>query len=105
MEDQLLLKMVKMNLEIRNSIQDEYLEHLIKAAKEQIRLEGGNLPDENYSELELQLITAQACHFYRDRATTQEGYQTAALHPQGEPYHLRYGKNCYIIAHKMETES
>lgn len=100
-----ILAMLKANLEIVNSIHDGYFNQLIESAINQIKLEGYEISpiDDDYTVDDVQGIVMQAAYYYRDRTGVKEGYQTAALHPQGEPYMLRRWKNDHIFARKMST--
>ena len=108
MTNQDMLTMLKMNLEKPNSVGDGYLEQLLNVAKSEIKREGITLaedPESGYSMDDTNLIVMYAAYLYRNRATTQEGYQTAAMHPQGMPYMLRLALNNHLFSQKMETES
>lgn len=105
--------MLKANLEKRNSLNDEYLRDLIiPAAISEIQREGITLHTEevegetDYTDMEeVNVIIMQAAYYYRQRVSSTENYQTAALHPQGEPYMLRIAKNNLIFSQKMRAES
>ena len=103
MDDQAILKMLKQDLELTSSIADEYLQNLISAAKSNIRIEGIALPESSYDADDAHLIVMQAAYLYRNRVSNGEGYTTAALHPQGEPYMLRLAKNNKLFSQKMRT--
>lgn len=108
MTDQDITKMLKSNLELRSHVADEYLEQLLSAAKNEINREGIMLAVDDttgYSMDDANLIVMYAAYLYRGRASTEEGYQTAALHPQGMPYMLRLTLNNHLMAQKMETGS
>ena len=95
MNDQAVLEMLKSNLEKVNSVNDGYLEQLVKAAKAEIEREGITLAvtDDGYAWDDANLIVMYAAYLYRKRTTGKEGYQTAAMNPQGMPYMLRYTLN------------
>lgn len=113
MTDQDLLTMLKANLEKRNSLNDDYIKNLIiPAAISEIKREGIIIHtkeaggDVSYTDLEeINVIIMQAAYFYRSRVSTSENYQTAATHPQGEPYMLRYAKNNLLFSQKMGADS
>ena len=99
MTDQELLAMLKANLEKRNSINDTYLEQLIAVAKAEIKREGINLPDNDYSADQANVIVMYAAYLYGMRRPA-EG-RTDTLNPQGMPYMLRYALNNMLFAQKM----
>lgn len=107
MDDQAILKMLKMNLEKPNSVADEYLSNLIKVAKSEIAREGIDLieTDGTYAEDDANLIVMYAAYLYRNRVSTTEGYQTTAMQPQGMPYMLRLALNNHLFSQKMETQT
>ena len=100
--DAQVLSLLKANLQIRNNIQDDYLNHLIETAKIRIRAEGVTLG--NTTE-DLQLIEMYAAYLYRRRAGNEQGYNTEAMNPQGMPYMLRYALNNRIFSEKMRAGS
>ena len=100
--DAQVLSLLKANLQIRNNIQDDYLNHLIETAKTRIRAEGVTLG--NTTE-DLQLIEMYAAYLYRKRAGNEQGYNTEAMNPQGMPYMLRYALNNRIFSEKMRAQS
>lgn len=95
MDEQAILVMLKADLEKPNSVNDEYLSQLIEVAKAKIAKEGVELVagDDGYSVEDCNLIVMYAAYLYRNRVSNNEGYQTAALYPQGMPYMLRYALN------------
>lgn len=113
MTSQDLLTLLKANLEKRNSLNDDYIKDLIiPAAISEIKREGIMIHTEetdgevSYTDLEeVNVIIMQAAYFYRSRVSTSENYQTAAMHPQGEPYMLRYAKNNLLFSQKMGAGS
>lgn len=98
METATVLSLLKADLEIRNSINDEYLTSLIGVAQSRIEAEGITLGD---TVEDMQLVEMYAAYLYRKRANTAEGYSTAALNPQGMPYMLRLALNNRVFAEKM----
>lgn len=100
--DAQVLSLLKANLQIRNNIQDDYLNHLIETAKIRIRAEGVTLG--NTTE-DLQLVEMYAAYLYRKRAGNEQGYNTEAMNPQGMPYMLRYALNNRIFSEKMRAQS
>lgn len=104
MDDQAILNMLKMNLEKPNSVADEYLQNLVKAAKSEIVREGITLADDEgvYAYDDANLIVMYAAYLYRNRVSTTEGYQTTAMQPQGMPYMLRLALNNHLFSQKME---
>lgn len=111
MTNQAILAMLKANLEKVNSINDDYLLNLISVAKSEIRREGITITPEVVEEEEVyttddgNLIVMYAAYLYRMRVSVTEGYQSAALRPQGMPYMLRYALNNRLFAQKMGAES
>lgn len=108
-----ILTMLKASLEKRNTLNDDYIRDLIiPAAISEIQREGITLhtadvgAETDYTDLEeVNVIVMQAAYYYRQRASSTENYQTAALHPQGEPYMLRYAKNNLLFSQKMRAET
>ena len=100
MNDQEILVMLKSNLEKVNSVNDGYLEQLIKAAKAEITRERITLAvtEGGYTWDDANLIVMYAAYLYRKRVSGKEGYQTAAMNPQGMPYMLRYALNQRIFS-------
>lgn len=107
MDNQAILSLLKGNLEKLNSVNDEYLIHLIEVAKGEIAREGIVLTEteEGYSSADGDLIQMYAAYLYRNRVSNNENYQTAALYPQGMPYMLRLRLNNRLIEQKMEIVS
>lgn len=113
MTSQNLLSMLKVNLEKRNNINDEYLTDLIiPAAISAIEREGITIHTQlvegvtDYTEPEeINVIIMQAAYYYRQRVSNSENKMTTALHPQGEPYMLRIAKNNLLFSQKMRTET
>lgn len=93
-----ILNLLKADLEKRNSIGDDYLEHLIEVARTRIEAEGITLGD---TDDDKQLIEMYAAYLYRKRVGSADGYNTAALNPQGMPYMLRLALNDRVFAEKM----
>ncbi|MBR2654678.1 MAG: hypothetical protein IKD59_09040 [Lachnospiraceae bacterium] len=104
METSQELSLLKANLELRNKTQDDYLDHLIKSAKEEIAIEGITLND---SPGDTNLVVMYAAYLYRRRvkAGNDKGYSTEAFNPQGMPYMLRYALNNRLMSEKMRAES
>ena len=107
MDNQAILSLLKGNLEKVNSVNDDYLIHLIEVSKAEIAREGIMLTetDEGYSSADGDLIQMYAAYLYRQRVTNSEGYQTAALYPQGVPYMLRLRLNNRLMEQMMEATS
>lgn len=105
MNDQGILSMLKVNLEKRNNINDEYLEQLIEVAKAEITKEGItlNVTADGYSIDQANLIVMYAAYLYRKRVGTAEGYSTTSMNPQGMPYMLRYALNNELFSQKMRS--
>lgn len=100
------LSMLKMNLEIVNTIQDNYLTNLLEISKNEIIREGIDITVENnnYSLDDASLMVMYAAYLYRNRATDQRtigSYNTAAFASQGMPRMLRYALNNRLLAQKM----
>ena len=99
-----ILTLTKNNLEIRNTIQDTYLQHLIGSSISAIKDEGVEFTTGgDYTDDEADLIVMYAAYKYRQRVGNGE-YTTAALNPQGMPYMLRYALNQKIFSQKMRTQ-
>lgn len=97
---------LKSNLELRNSLKDDYLNMLISTAKTEIVREGYTFSDsENMTDSEGNLVVMYAAYLYRKRTGNSEGYSTAALNPQGMPYMLRYALNNAVFSQKMGANS
>lgn len=115
MNNQAILTMLKANLEKVNSVNDEYLSQLANVAKAELAREGVEITvanvenpqtgetEETYGIDDVNLIVMYAAYLYRDRVSTAEGYSTAALHPQGMPYMLRYAINNRLFEQKEAT--
>lgn len=99
METATVLSLLKADLELRNSINDDYLTSLIGVAQSRIEAEGITLGN---TEDDIQLVEMYAAYLYRKRAVSSESYSTAALNPQGMPYMLRLALNNRIFAEKMQ---
>lgn len=97
-----VLNLLKNNLEITNSINDEYLNHLINTATGYITQSGYTFGEE-YTDSEKNLIVMYASHLYRNRLTSSEGHYTTAKNPQGMPDMLRYELNNAILSQKMRA--
>lgn len=98
MDEATVLSLLKADLEKRNSVNDEYLQHLIKVAIQLVTAEGITLGD---SVEDMQLVEMYAAYLYRKRTGNSEGYNTEALNPQGMPYMLRLALNNRIFAEGM----
>ena len=98
MDETTVLSLLKADLEKRNSVNDEYLQHLITVATQRITAEGITLGD---SVEDMQLVEMYAAYLYRKRTGSSEGYNTEALNPQGMPYMLRLALNNRIFAEGM----
>lgn len=106
MDKATILLMLKANLEKPNSVNDSYLEQLIEVAIKEIDREGVNLSpteEEGYQIDDANLITMYAAYLYRWRVSNSEGYQTAAMHPQGMPYMLRLALNNRLMSQATEV--
>lgn len=98
MDKTVVLSLLKADLEIRNSVNDEYLDKLIDVAVDRIKAEGITLGE---SVDDMQLVSMYAAYLYRRRTGNNEGYSTEALNPQGMPYMLRLALNNRIFAEAM----
>ena len=103
MNEQAILAMLKANLEKVNSVNDPYLVQLIQIAISEIQREGVviTVNDGVYALEDADLIVMYAAYLYRNRASGNRGYDTAALNPQGMPYMLRLRLNNRIFSGKM----
>lgn len=100
MDKTVVLSLLKADLEKRNSANDDYLNQLIDVAIERVKAEGitlGTTIDD------MQLVEMYAAYLYRKRTGNSEGYNTAALNPQGMPYMLRLALNNRIMAEAMRS--
>lgn len=98
--------MLKNNLEKVNSVNDGYLSQLIEASILEIEREGVVLAyteESGYSIDDGNLIVMYAAYLYRCRVPSTEGYQTAALNPQGMPYMLRIALNNRLMYQATEV--
>lgn len=118
-----ILSMLKSNLEIMNTIRDDYLSQLIEVSKKEIDREGititpteievtttitddeGNETTETTTELSYEvedanLIVMYAAWLYRNRAQDSSGY-TTNLSATGMPRMLRYALNNRLFSQKM----
>lgn len=102
MDEQVVLSLLKADLELRNNINDGYLTQLITVAKTRVEAEGITLED---SLDDMQLVEMYSAYLYRRRTGNNEGYNTEALNPQGMPYMLRLALNNRIFAEKMRGTS
>lgn len=102
--------MLKANLEKLNSVNDAFLSQLIVVAISEIRREGiiinttadETTGDDLYTIEDANLIVMYAAYLYRGRIG-REGYDTAALYPQGMPYMLRYALNNRRFSQEMKN--
>lgn len=88
------LLMLKMNLEIGNSLRDEYLMALLEAAEKELTRQGIPVPERVDGDLPadyLNLKVMYAAYFYRKRAEDV----------QAMPNMLRYARNNYLLKLKM----
>lgn len=97
-----VLNLLKNNLEITNSINDDYLNHLIETSRAYIERQGYEFSTE-LTDSEKNLIVMYASHLYRNRLTSSEGHYTTAKNPQGMPSMLRYELNNAILSQKMRA--
>lgn len=90
MTEEVILVFLKADLEIipENTLMDNYLTQLIRAAQEMITREGITLTD---SEEDGQLVTMYAAYLYRKRATDNPAM----------PRMLRYALNNRLFSAKM----
>ena len=87
------LSMLKANLEITNTLRDEYLETLLAAAGKELVRQGITAPEGGTTAEDYQnLLVMYAAYYYRKRAE-----DTAAM-----PAMLRYARNNYLLKQKME---
>lgn len=90
------LTMLKMNLEISNTLRDDYLTTLLDAAEKELTRQGITAPTDSTEEDYMNLLVMYAAYFYRKRAE-----DTAAM-----PAMLRYARNNYLLHQKMkETQA
>lgn len=118
-----ILKMLKANLEIINTLKDEYLGQLIDASIKEINREGivfvtTKVPvqsetdpepkpetEDDYEIDDANLIVMYAAYLYRNRVKDSEtGYKTA-ISATGMPRMLRYALNNRLFSQKMRTDS
>lgn len=119
-----ILKMLKANLEIVNTLKDEYLTQLIDVSLKEIEREGvtfttseieitttetddeGNETTTTTTEISYEvddanLIVMYAAYLYRNRAVEGNAGYTTALSATGMPRMLRYALNNKILSQKM----
>lgn len=90
------LKMLKQNLEITNTLRDEYLRTLLSAAEGELKRHGITPPEcENMTADYQNLVVMYAAYYYRKRAE-----DTATM-----PRMLQYAMHNYLLDQKMEVES
>lgn len=128
-----ILSMLKANLEIINTLKDDYLVQLIDVSIKEINREGivfvttqvpvqsetdpdATDPDpsdpepepeteDDYEIDDANLIVMYAAYLYRNRVNDSEaGYKTA-ISATGMPRMLRYALNNRLISQKMRTDS
>lgn len=128
-----ILSMLKANLEIINTLKDEYLGQLIDVSIKEINREGivfvttqvpvqsetdpdATDPDpsdpepepeteDDYEIDDANLIVMYAAYLYRNRVNDSEaGYKTA-ISATGMPRMLRYALNNRLFSQKMRTDS
>lgn len=128
-----ILSMLKANLEIINTLKDEYLGQLIDVSIKEINREGivfvttqvpvqsetdpdATDPDpsdpepepeteDDYEIEDANLIVMYAAYLYRNRVNDSEtGYKTA-ISATGMPRMLRYALNNRLFSQKMRTDS
>lgn len=104
MSDTDILAILKANLEIRNTIKDDYLAQLITVSVSEIKREGITLSDP-YTLEDANLIAMYAAYLYRKRATNEEQYQTVSFGMNGMPRMLRYALNQRLMSQKMGGQS
>lgn len=85
------LDMLKYNLGKLDTAQDEYLQHLIEAARQMIAREGITLDDTQESQ---NIVTMYAAYLYRRRAGDD----------QSMPRMLRYALNNLLFAQKAAPD-
>lgn len=88
------LKMLKQNLEIPNTLRDEYLETLLAAAEKDIIRHGIVIPEDKTEADYQNLLVMYAGYYYRKRAE-----DTAAM-----PRQLQYAIHNYLLHQKMEVK-
>lgn len=84
------LSMLKQNLEITNTLRDDYLTALLGAAEKELERQGISAPetaDDDYTNLKVMY----AAYYYRKRAG-----DTASM-----PDMLRYARNNYLLKQKL----
>lgn len=87
------LTMLKQNLEITNTLRDEYLATLLIAAEKEL-VRHGITPPEDKTEADYQnLVVMYAAYFYRKRAE-----DVATM-----PRMLQYAMHNYLLDQKMEV--
>lgn len=90
------LKMLKQNLEITNTLRDEYLRTLLSAAEGELERHGIVAPDCEHMTADYQnLVVMYAAYYYRKRAEDQAPM----------PRMLQYAMHNYLLAQKMEVET
>lgn len=126
-----IIKMLKANLEIINTLKDEYLGQLIDVSIKEINREGivfvtTQVPvqtneqtdpadpdpvdpepetEDDYEIDDANLIVMYAAYLYRNRVKDSEtGYKTA-ISATGMPRMLRYALNNRLFSQKMRTNS
>lgn len=126
-----IIKMLKANLEIINTLKDEYLGQLIDVSIKEINREGivfvtTQVPvqtneqtdpadpdpvdpepetEDDYEIDDANLIVMYAAYLYRNRVNDSEaGYKTA-ISATGMPRMLRYALNNRLFSQKMRTDS
>lgn len=128
-----ILSMLKANLEIINTLKDDYLEQLIDVSIKEINREGivfvttqvpvqsetdpdATDPDpsdpepepeteDDYEIDDANLIVMYAAYLFRNRVNDSEaGYKTA-ISATGMPRMLRYALNNRLFSQKMRTDS
>lgn len=88
------LTMLKQNLEIPNTLRDEYLQTLLDAAVLELERHGITAPETNTADYQ-NLKVMYAAYYYRKRA--EEGEQTM-------PRMLRFALHNYLLSQKMKVE-
>ena len=88
MTDRQLLTLLKLQIQILTNDFDEYLTHIIDAAKEMVQREGIVL--DTSAECG-QVVVMQAAYLYNKRNTNE-----------GEPRSLRYRKNNLLFSQKIK---
>ena len=111
MSDEARLAMLKCNLEIVNTIRDEYLAQLLKAAVKELEREGIAFPDDQEEcDIDLDnLVVMYGAYLYRQRVSgsdTGSVYTgTGAYSAKGMPRMLRYAINNHRFAQEMRDQS